>query len=255
MRGLKNKVVAVTGSASGIGRAIALRFGAEGALVALLDINEQGAQDVAETINAAGGKALAFRVDITDRASVEVAISTVETTAAPIDVLVNNAGWDIPIPFVDTDRAFWDKVIAINLYGPLNMHHVMLPLMMQRKRGRIVNIASDAGRVGSSGEAVYSACKGGIIAFTKTIAREASRANINVNCVCPGPTDTPLFDAFKAQSADGAKIAEGLARAIPFRRLGTPEDYPGIVAFLASDDAAYITGQVISVSGGLTMHG
>ena len=255
MRGLKNKVVAVTGSASGIGRAIALRFGAEGALVALLDINEVGAQDVAETINAAGGKALAFRVDITDRPSVETAIATVEKSAAPIDVLVNNAGWDIPIPFVDTDRTFWDKVIAVNLYGPLNMHHVMLPLMMARKKGRIVNIASDAGRVGSSGEAVYSACKGGVIAFTKTIAREAARANINVNCVCPGPTDTPLFDAFKAQSADGAKIADGLARAIPFRRLGTPDDYPGIVAFLASDDAAYITGQVISVSGGLTMHG
>jgi 2-hydroxycyclohexanecarboxyl-CoA dehydrogenase len=255
MRGLKDKVVAVTGSASGIGRAIALRFGAEGALVALLDINETGARDVVETIVAAGGKALAFKVDITDRASVEAAIDAVENTAAPIDVLVNNAGWDIPIPFVDTDRAFWDKVIAINLYGPLNMHHVVVPRMMARKKGRIVNIASDAGRVGSSGEAVYSACKGGIIAFTKTIAREAARANINVNCVCPGPTDTPLFDAFKAQSSDGAKIAEGLARAIPFRRLGQPSDYPGIVAFLASDDAGYITGQVISVSGGLTMHG
>lgn len=255
MRGLKDKVVAVTGSASGIGRAIALRFGAEGALVALLDINHAGAEDVAATINAAGGKALAFKIDITDRASVEATVTAVEKAAAPIDVLVNNAGWDIPIPFIDTDRAFWDKVIAINLYGPLNMHHVVLPLMLQRKRGRIVNIASDAGRVGSSGEAVYSACKGGIIAFTKTIAREASRGNINVNCVCPGPTDTPLFDAFKAQSADGAKIAEGLTRAIPFRRLGQPGDYPGIVAFLASDDAAYITGQVISVSGGLTMHG
>ena len=255
MRGLKDKVVAVTGSASGIGRAIALRFGAEGALVALLDINEQGARDVAETIVAAGGKAIAVRIDITDRASVEAAVAHVEKTAAPIDVLVNNAGWDIPIAFVETDRPFWDKVIAINLYGPLNMHHVVVPLMMARKRRRIVNIASDAGRVGSSGEAVYSACKGGIIAFTKTIAREAARANINVNCVCPGPTDTPLFDAFKAQSADGAKIAEGLARAIPFRRLGAPDDYPGIVAFLASDDAAYITGQVISVSGGLTMHG
>jgi 2-hydroxycyclohexanecarboxyl-CoA dehydrogenase len=255
MRGLKDKVVIVTGSASGIGRALALRFGAEGALVALFDINETGAKDTASTIAAAGGKALTYRVDITDRASIEEAVAALESAAGRIDVLVNNAGWDIPIPFVDTDRAFWDKVIAINLYGPLNMHHVVLPRMMARKAGRIVNIASDAGRVGSSGEAVYSACKGGIIAFTKTIAREASRANINVNCVCPGPTDTPLFDAFKAQSADGAKIAEGLARAIPFRRLGRPDDYPGIVAFLASDDAAYITGQVISVSGGLTMNG
>jgi len=255
MRGLKDKVIIVTGSASGIGRALALRFGAEGALVALFDINEAGAKDTASTIAAAGGKALTYRVDITDRGSIEAAVAALDGAVGRIDVLVNNAGWDIPIPFVDTDRAFWDKVIAINLYGPLNMHHVVLPRMMARKAGRIVNIASDAGRVGSSGEAVYSACKGGIIAFTKTIAREASRANINVNCVCPGPTDTPLFDAFKAQSADGAKIAEGLARAIPFRRLGRPDDYPGIVAFLASDDAAYITGQVISVSGGLTMNG
>ncbi|MGE0628665.1 MAG: glucose 1-dehydrogenase [Hyphomicrobiaceae bacterium] len=255
MRGLRDKVVIVTGAASGIGRAIALRFGAEGALVALFDINDEGDADVADTIVAAGGKALAYHVDITDRASVEKAVAALEAETGRIDVLVNNAGWDIPIAFVETDRPFWDKVIAINLYGPLNMHHVVLPRMIARKAGRIVNIASDAGRVGSSGEAVYSACKGGIIAFTKTIAREAARAGINVNCVCPGPTDTPLFDAFKAQSADGAKIAEGLARAIPFRRLGVPEDYPGTVCFLASDDAAFVTGQVISVSGGLTMNG
>lgn len=255
MRGLKDKVVIVTGSASGIGRATALRFGAEGSLVAVLDINEAGARATVETIMAAGGKARAVRVDITDRSSVEAAVAEVEKDIAPVDVLVNNAGWDIPINFVETDRPFWDKVIAINLYGPLNMHHVVVPRMMARKRGRIVNIASDAGRVGSSGEAVYSACKGGVIAFTKTIAREAARAGITVNCLCPGPTDTPLFDAFKAQSADGAKIAEGLARAIPLRRLGVPDDYPGTVCFLASDDAAFITGQVISVSGGLTMHG
>ena len=255
MRGLKDKVVIVTGSASGIGRATALRFAAEGALVGVFDINETGARDVAETITAAGGKALVQRVDITDRTSVDAAVIAFEKAAAPVDVLVNNAGWDIPIAFVETDRPFWDKVIAINLYGPLNMHHVVLPRMMARKKGRIVNVASDAGRVGSSGEAVYSACKGGIIAFTKTIAREAARAGVTVNCLCPGPTDTPLFDAFKAQSADGAKIAEGLARAIPLRRLGVPEDYPGTICFLASDDAAYMTGQVISVSGGLTMHG
>ena len=255
MRGLKGKSVIVTGAASGIGRALAQRFGEEGSIVSILDLNEAGARETAAAISRAGGRAHAFRTDITDRASVEKGVEAVEAQAGPVDVLVNNAGWDIPIAFVETDRPFWDKVIAINLYGPLNMHHVMLPRMMARKSGRIVNVASDAGRVGSSGEAVYSACKGGVIAFTKTIAREAARANINVNCVCPGPTDTPLFDAFKAQSADGAKIAEGLARAIPFRRLGRPDDYPGIVAFLASDDAAYITGQVISVSGGLTMHG
>ena len=255
MRGLKDKVVIVTGAASGIGRAIALRFGAEGAFVAVFDINDAGAAETAAAIAAAGGKARATHVDITDHASIEAGVDALEKAEGRIDVLVNNAGWDIPIAFVETDRPFWDKVIAINLYGPLNMHHVVLPRMMARRAGRIVNIASDAGRVGSSGEAVYSACKGGIIAFTKTIAREAARAGIGVNCVCPGPTDTPLFDAFKAHSADGAKIAEGLARAIPFRRLGQPDDYPGIVAFLASDDAAYITGQVISVSGGLTMNG
>ncbi len=255
MRGLKDKVVIVTGAASGIGQAIALRFGTEGALVAVFDINQAGAAETAAAIVAAGGQAHHTHVDVTDRASVEAGVDALESTAGRIDVLVNNVGWDIPVAFVETDRPFWDKVIAINLYGPLNMHHVVLPRMMARKAGRIVNIASDAGRVGSSGEAVYSACKGGIIAFTKTIAREAARAGINVNCVCPGPTDTPLFEAFKAHSADGAKIAEGLARAIPFRRLGQPDDYPGIVAFLASDDAAYITGQVISVSGGLTMNG
>jgi 2-hydroxycyclohexanecarboxyl-CoA dehydrogenase len=255
MRGLKDKTVVVTGAASGIGRALAKRFGEEGSVVAILDINEAGANETVAAIEKAGGRARAFRTDITSRDNVEASIAAVETEVGPVDVLVNNAGWDIPILFVETDRAFWDKVIQINLYGPLNMHHVVLPRMSARKRGRIVNIASDAGRVGSSGEAVYSACKGGIIAFTKTIAREAARANINVNCVCPGPTDTPLFDAFKAQSTDGAKIAEGLARAIPFRRLGAPDDYPGVVAFLASDDAAYITGQVISVSGGLTMSG
>ena len=254
MRGLKNKVVAVTGSASGIGRAIALRFGAEGALVALLDINEQGAQDVAETINAAGGKALAFRVDITDRPSVETAIATVEKSAAPIDVLVNNAGWDIPIPFVDTDRTFWDKVIAVNLYGPLNMHHVMLPLMMARKKGRIVNIASAAGRVGSSGEAVYSACKGGVIAFTKTIAREAARSGVTANVVCPGPTDTALLrSAAESQGDNAEKFLGALTRAVPLGRLGQPGDIAAAVAYFCSDEAGFVTGQTLSVSGGLTM--
>ncbi len=255
MRGLKDKVVIVTGGASGIGRAIARRFGEEGSVVAILDINEEGAKKTAAEIDKAGGRAYGIHVDITDRESVDLAVMTAEAAAGPVDILVNNAGWDIPILFVETGPEFWEKVVNINLYGPLNMHHAVLPRMIERNGGRIVNIASDAGRVGSSGEAVYSACKGGIIAFTKTIAREAARANVNVNCVCPGPTDTPLFDAFKAQSKDGAKIAEGLARAIPFRRLGTPDDYPGMVAFLASDDAAFITGQVISVSGGLTMHG
>ena len=251
MRGLKDKVVAVTGSASGIGRATALRFGAEGSIVGLLDINEKGAAETAATITAAGGRAVPIGIDITDRASVESAVDALEKAAGPIDILVNNAGWDIPIAFVETDRPFWDKVIAINLYGPLNVHHVVLPRMIGRKKGRIVNVASDAGRVGSSGEAVYSACKGGIIAFSKTIAREVSRAGITVNVLCPGPTDTPLFDAFKAQSADGAKIAEGLARAIPLRRLGSAADIAAVIVFLCGRGGGYVTGAQIPVDGGV----
>jgi 2-hydroxycyclohexanecarboxyl-CoA dehydrogenase len=139
--------------------------------------------------------------------------------------------------------------------GPIHLHHTVVAHMAERGAGCVVNIASDAGRVGSSGEAVYSACKGGIIAFTKTLARELTRKGIRLNVVCPGPTDTPLFDVFKSSSGDGEKLASGLERAIPMRRLGRPDDYPGIVAFLLSDDAGYITGQTISVSGGLTMHG
>ena len=255
MRGLIGKVVIVTGGAGGIGAALCTRFAEEGATVAVFDLNGEAAAALAARIVASGGKAIAHAVDISDGARVDAVVAEVESELGAIDVLVNNAGWDHGARFLDTDAALWQKIVAINLMGPLNMHRAVLPGMSARGAGRVINVASDAGRVGSSGESVYSACKGGIIAFTKTIAREAARANISVNCVCPGPTDTPLFDAFKAQSADGAKIAEGLARAIPFRRLGQPDDYPGIVAFLASDDAAYITGQVISVSGGLTMHG
>jgi 2-hydroxycyclohexanecarboxyl-CoA dehydrogenase len=157
--------------------------------------------------------------------------------------------------FVDTDPAFWRKVIDINLVGHLNLHHAVLPRMVARRAGRIVNIASDAGRVGSSGEAVYSACKGGMIAFAKTIAREHARHGIRVNTICPGPTDTPLLAAFADDMPGGSKLVERLQQAIPLRRLGQPGDYPGLVAFLASSDAEYITGQTISVSGGLSMSG
>ena len=175
-------------------------------------------------------------------------------SGGPIDVLVNNAGWDVIKPFLDTDPDLWKKVIDINLYGPLNMHHAVLPGMVKNGGGRVVNIASDAGRVGSSGEAVYSACKGGIISFTKTVARELARKGIQLNAVAPGPTDTPRF-AQGAEGEAGQKIAEGLKQAIPMKRLAQPTDYPGIICFLSSDDAGFITGQVISVSGGLSMHG
>lgn len=253
MRGLAGKRVVVTGGGSGIGRAVCIRFAEEGAEVAVFDLNGDGARQTVKAIEDVGGKAKPYQVDITDRKAVDAAVAAFEADG-PIDVLVNNAGWDIPRPFLDTDLDLWKKVIDINLYGPLHMHHAVLPGMVQRGAGRVVNISSDAGRVGSSGEAVYSACKGGIISFTKTVARELARKGVQLNAVAPGPTDTPLFAEF-AKGQDGDKIAQGLQRAIPMKRLAQPADYPGIICFLSSDDAGYITGQVISVSGGLSMHG
>lgn len=255
MKGLAGKVAIVTGAGSGIGAAIARRLGAEGCIVGVLDRNANAAEETARSIAAAGAKANPYTVDITDLAAVRKAVEALEADAGPIDVLVNNAGWDKAAPFLASTPELWKQLIDINLYGPINMHYAVLPGMVARRRGRVVNIASDAGRVGSSGESVYSACKGGIIAFTKTLAREHARHNIQLNTVCPGPTDTPLLRSFAAEGEAGAKLIESLTRAIPMRRLGQPDDYPGIVAFLASDDAAYITGQTISVSGGLTMHG
>ena len=255
MRGLTGKAAIVTGSASGIGKAIAERLGAEGCIVGIFDLNASAAETTAAAITAAGGKAHVHEVDITDLGAVQSSVAAFEKQGGPVEVLVNNAGWDKAMPFLSSAPELWKKVVDINLYGPLNMHYAVLPGMVQRKRGRIVSIASDAGRVGSSGESVYSACKGGIIAFTKTLARELARSNIQLNTVCPGPTDTPLLRSVADEGEAGVRLIEALTRAIPMRRLGQPGDYPGIVAFLASDDAAYITGQTISVSGGLTMHG
>lgn len=255
MLGLEGRSAIVTGGASGIGRATSIRLVEEGCKVGIFDLNEETAAEAVDACKALGGTVSAYQVDISDRSQVEKAVAEFEAEMGPTELLANVAGWDRLIPFLDTDRDFWDKVIAINLYGPLNMHHVVLPGMADRGFGRIVNIASDAGRVGSSGEAVYSACKGGIIAFTKTMAREMSRAGITLNTVAPGPTDTPLFETIKNESVVGAKLGAALAKAIPMRRLAIPADYPGMIAFLLSDDAAFITGQTISVSGGLTMHG
>ncbi len=253
MRGLSGKKVILTGGASGIGRATALRLAEEGCIVRIFDLNEAGAAETVEMGKTASGKLSYAVVDIADMARVTEATDAFEAEHGPVELLANVAGWDIPINFLDTDTAFWDKVIRINLYGPLTMHHVVVNRMAKNGGGRVVNVSSDAGRVGSSGEAVYSACKGGIIAFTKTMAREVARKGITVNVVCPGPTDTPLFDNFAKSSPSGNKIAEGLARAIPMGRLGVPADYPGTIAFFLSDDAGFITGQTISVSGGLTM--
>lgn len=255
MRGLTNKVVIVTGGAGGIGSAICQRFAEEGAIVAVLDINLQAAQGLASQIEQSGGKASAFAVDLADQASVNAAVAQVEQTLGAIDVLVNNAGWDRAGNFLDTEKPLWDKIVAINLFGVLYMHHAVLKGMSARGSGKVVNIASDAARVGSSGEAVYAYCKGGLISFSKTLARELARKHINVNVVCPGPTDTALFRDFAGEGERGDKLRTALIRSIPFGRLGQPDDLPGIVAFLASDDANFITGQTISVSGGLTMAG
>jgi 2-hydroxycyclohexanecarboxyl-CoA dehydrogenase len=256
MRGLTGKTAIVTGAGSGIGRAIALRLGAEGAVVGVFDINAKSASETVDLIVAAGGKAVPVSCDITDYSAVTAGVASFEaTTGRGTDVLVNNAGWDTPMPFLKTDEAFWKKVTAINWFGPLHVTHAVAKGMAERKFGRIVNIASDAGRVGSSGEVVYSGCKGATIAFAKALAREVARSNVTINTVCPGPTDTPAMDAFVGTGEAGQKIRDAMVRGVPLGRIGVPDDYPGIVAFLASDDAAFITGQTISVSGGLSMHG
>jgi 2-hydroxycyclohexanecarboxyl-CoA dehydrogenase len=255
MRGLTDRCVIVTGGASGIGRAIVERLAEEGAAVGIWDINADAARQTAQAVVAARGRAEAFVVDITDHAQVRANVAATEGALGPIAGLVNCAGWDRMARFVDTDPQWWRKVVDINLFGSLNVLHAVLPGMVERKAGRIVNIASDAGRVGSSGEAVYSACKGGVIALAKTLAREHIRDGIVINTVCPGPTETPLLAAMATDGAMGEQVVPKLERAMPMRRLAQPNDYPGAVAFLLSDDAAYITGQTLSVSGGLTMHG
>lgn len=256
MRGLKGQVVLVTGAAGGIGQALCRRFVEEGAHVIACDINEAGVSEFAAGIEPTDGATIEAHVlDITDLDAAQATAANVKEKHGRINALVNNAGWDIAKPFLETDPELWQKIIAINLYGPLNMHKAVMPHMIEGGGGKIVNIASDAGRVGSSGESVYSACKGGLISFTKTIAREYARNNIRINAVCPGPTDTPLLRSFVGDDEFGQKVYEGLKRAIPLKRLGQPDDLAGMVAFLASDDAEFMTGQVVSVSGGLTMHG
>ena len=255
MKRLDGKTVIITGGGGGIGGASCRRFAQEGAKVAIFDLNLQSAQNVASEIVASGGVAAAFDCDITHRASVDAAVAASQSQLGAIDVLVNNAGWDVFKPFTKTVPEQWDRLIAINLIGALHLHHAVLPGMVERRRGRIVNIASDAARVGSSGEAVYAACKGGIVAFSKTIAREHARHGITVNVVCPGPTQTALFEDYKKGAGDPEKLVAAFTRSIPLGRIGQPDDLPGAILFFASDDAAYITGQVLSVSGGLTMNG
>lgn len=255
MQGLKDETIIVTGGGGGIGSATCRRLAREGAKVAVFDRNLDAAQKVAAEITAAGGQAEAFDCDITNRASVDAAVAATQARLGPVAVLVNNAGWDVFKPFTKTTPAEWDQLIAINLTGALHMHHAVLPGMAERKKGRIVNVASDAARVGSSGEAVYAACKGGLVALSKTLAREHARHGITVNVVCPGPTDTALLAGVAEGAGNPEKLLEAFTRAIPLGRLGQPDDLAGAIAYFASDDAGFITGQVLSVSGGLTMNG
>jgi 2-hydroxycyclohexanecarboxyl-CoA dehydrogenase len=244
MGGLNDKIAIVTGGGQGIGRAISEKLAAEGATVVVTDLVGQNASQTADGLPGA----IAIGVDVTDRQAVQAVADQVLQLFGHVDVLVNNAGWDKASAFVDSDPDDWDRAIAVNLYGVLHTCKAVLPIMAAQGSGAVVNLGSDAGRVGSSGEAVYSAAKGGVIAFTKSLAREMARHQVRVNCVCPGPTDTALFASFA-----GPKLREALTKAIPFRRLGQPADVANVVAFLASDEAAFVTGQTVSVSGGLTM--
>ena len=251
---IKDKVALVTGGSRGIGRAICLRLAEEGAKVAIADVLEDEARKTADDILAAGGQAQVVKTDVTQLDQVQACVRQVTDSWGPIDVLVNNAGWDKIEPFLNSAPETWEKVIAINLRGPINFCHTVAAQMAERGQGKIISISSDAGRVGSTGEAVYSACKAGIIGFSKTLARELARAKINVNVICPGPTDTALLQQVSS-GEKGAKIISAMTRAVPFRRLGQPEEIANAVAFFASPDADFVTGQVLSVSGGLTMAG
>ena len=245
----QDKIAVVTGAASGIGRATAEALAAEGAHVIVADIDRDKGEGSAAAIRQQGGKAEFQQVDMTDVATIGAFADEVQAKVGPIDILVNGAGWGQTKPFWEATAEFWDKVIGLNFIGPMRLAKALLPKMMERGSGKIVNIASDAGRVGSLGETVYSGAKGGLIAFTKSLARETARYNINVNCVCPGPTETPLLFAVPE------KHLEAFKKAIPFRRFGKPSEVAAAVVFFASDGASYITGQVLSVSGGLTMVG
>lgn len=240
MKGLSGKTVLVTGGGGAIGSAICARFAEAGAKLFVADVNEESCKKTAKAVD---GKALIFDISKYDDAKKALGTET-------IDILVNNAGWDRFQNFVDTDPAEWDQLFDINLRGPMNMHHLVVPQMLARGRGRVINISSDAARVGSSGESVYSACKGGIVSFSKTLARELARKGVTVNVVCPGPTDTPILRGFLGEGESGQKVYDALVRAIPMKRVGQPGDIPGIVAFLASDEAGFITGSTISANGG-----
>jgi 2-hydroxycyclohexanecarboxyl-CoA dehydrogenase len=252
MKRLEDRIALITGGGGGIGRATCQRLAQEGARVVAADLDLAAAEETAAVVGQDGGTALAVQMDITDFDQVRDAVAGLRERWGPVDCLVNNAGWDRMEFFIHNTPDFWSKVIDVNLRGPIHCSRAVLDDMTERNSGKIVFISSDAGRVGSSGETVYATCKGGVIAFAKSLAREFSRNRINVNVVCPGPTDTALWQGMVDASE---KITDALVRAVPFRRLARPDEIAAAVAFFASPDSDFITGQVLSVSGGLTMAG
>lgn len=247
------RVALVTGGARGIGRAIVQGLAADGFAVAVADLRGEAADGVAGAVKDRGGRAIGLAVDVTDSANVAAGVAATQERLGSIDVLVNSAGWDDLMPFVDTDEEFWDRVLEVNFKGVLRTTSAVLPDMIERGSGRLINIGSDAGRVGSSLESVYSGAKGGVIAFTKTIAREVARNGVTANCVCPGPTDTPFLQTVIAKQGDSDKVIGAMVSGVPMKRLAQPDEIASAVRFFAREDAAYVTGQTLSVSGGLTM--
>ena len=244
-------VAVVTGGAGAIGAAVCHRLAASGHRVAVLDLDGGAASRLAEELEGEGHRG--FGLDVAATEAVAATMTTTETEVGPITTLVNVAGWDRFVPFVDTTPEFWDRVIDVNYRGVLNTVHAVLPRMIERQRGRIVSVASDAARVGSSLESIYAGAKGAVISFSKSVAREVARYGITVNVVCPGPTDTPLIRGMADELGSGEQFIEALTRAVPMRRLATADDIAPAIVFLASDGARFITGQTLSVSGGLTM--
>lgn len=247
---MTKKVAFITGAGRGIGREIARTLASRGMDIIVTDVNIDNANETVSIVEKEGGKAVAVYCDVTKLESVQEAVGASVAHFGKIDVLVNNAGWDKVEPFLKSEPSTWNLILNINLMGQIHTCKEILPVMIQNGYGKVINIASDSGRVGSSGEAVYSAAKGGVIAFTKTMAREMARHKINVNCVSPGPSNTPLFEEIGTYNEG---IAAALEKAIPFRRLAQPSDIANGVAFLASDEADYVTGQTLSVNGGLAM--
>jgi 2-hydroxycyclohexanecarboxyl-CoA dehydrogenase len=246
---LDGKTAVVTGGASGIGKATALEMARAGARVIVADVNEEGGAAAQREAEGMGLKLEYLKLDLTDPPSIDRFAAQALERCGRVDVLANVAGWGKVQPFVENTPEFWERVLAVNLNGPVRLTQKLLPKMMEARAGKIVNVASDAGRVGSLGETMYSAAKGGMIAFTKSLAREAARGGVNVNCVCPGPTDTPLMAAVPE------KLKEAFVKAIPFRRIGKPQEVADAILFFASARSDYVTGQILSVSGGLTLVG